>query len=107
MWKVIEDLREENLSQGADDPWVGTGLGPAIPPCSQLFLVSQAGACLGHRSPGSPGMYSLAQGFLQGREFKKSLFGEEAIVFFTYLDVAFVLNSLTKPRLLLFTLVKC
>lgn len=60
-----------------------------------------------HRAPGSAGMYSLAGGFLLGREFKKSLSGEEAIVFFMYLDVAFVLSSLRNPRLLLFTLVKC
>lgn len=31
VWEVIKDLREENLSQGADNPWVGSGLGPAIP----------------------------------------------------------------------------
>lgn len=107
VWEVIKDLREENLSQGADNPWEGSGLGPALPPFSKLLLVSQAGARPGHGAPGSPGMYSLAEGFLQGRVFKKSIFLEEAIVFFMYLDVVFVLNSLTNPELLLFTLVKC
>lgn len=107
MWEVIKDLREQNLSQGADNPWAGSGLGPAILLARSYSMSCGQRLALGIGHQAHLGCAAWLRASCKAGFVKKELFGEQAIVFFMYLDVAFVLSSLTNSKLLLFTSVKC